>query len=303
MNRTLPFRRKGFIISKMHMKIILSIVIIFAVICLISCIIDTHRFVIRRYTVTSPKVRRDTRFILLADLHDKDYGDNNRKLIEAIVAEHPDAIIAAGDILNGLAGHRNDHAFELIKSLAGRYPIYYGLGNHEYRLKIYPEQYGPMWDDYASRLDGIGIHVMDNERAVIGAAGIDIAAVTVDRRFYKRFESATMNADIMNEYVGKADTGAFQLLIAHNPEYFRTYAEWGADLTVSGHVHGGIMRLPFIGGIISPRLFSFPRYSGGEYEYRGHKLIVSCGLGTHSIHVRVFNPAELSVIDVKGTTG
>ena len=91
----------------------------------------------------------------------------------------------------------------------------------------------------------------------------------------------------------------FAEFLAHNPEYFDAYAGWGADLTVSGHVHGGIMRFPFVGGIISPRLFTFPRSYGGEYDRDGHKLIVSCGLGTHTIHVRVFNPGELSVIDVK----
>ncbi len=281
------------------MKIILIIVIIMAVICLISCIIDTHRFVIRKYTVSSPKVRRDMRFVVIADLHDKNYGDHNRKLIEAIDAEHPDAIIAAGDLVNGIAGHKNNNAYELVRALADRYPIYYGAGNHEYRLKIYPEHYGTMWADYESKLAGIGIRMMDNERARIDEAGIDIASVTVDRLYYKRFERVEMTADVMNDYLGQADRGSFQILIAHNPEYFKAYSDWGADLTVSGHVHGGIMRLPLIGGIVSPRLFSFPKYSGGEYDRDGHKLIVSCGLGTHTIHVRVFNPGELSVIDVK----
>ena len=281
------------------MKIILIIVIIMAVICLISCIIDTHRFVIRKYTVSSPKVRRDMRFVVIADLHDKNYGDHNRKLIEAIDAEHPDAIIAAGDLVNGIAGHKNNNAYELVRALADRYPIYYGAGNHEYRLKIYPEHYGTMWADYESKLAGIGIRMMDNERARIDEAGIDIASVTVDRLYYKRFERVEKTADVMNDYLGQADRGSFQILIAHNPEYFKAYSDWGADLTVSGHVHGGIMRLPLIGGIVSPRLFSFPKYSGGEYDRDGHKLIVSCGLGTHTIHVRVFNPGELSVIDVK----
>ncbi len=281
------------------MKIILIIVIITAIICLVSCIIDTHRFVIRRYTVSSPKALRDMRFVVLADLHDKDYGDHNRKLIEAIDAEHPDAIIAAGDLVNGIARHKNDNAYELIRSLSDRYPIYYGAGNHEYRLKIYPEHYGTMWADYESKLAGAGVRMMDNERARIDEAGIDIASVTVDRLYYKRFEHVEMTADVINDYVGPADEDSFQILIAHNPEYFDAYADWGADLTISGHVHGGIMRLPFIGGIVSPRLFSFPKYSGGEYDRDGHKLIVSCGLGTHTIHVRVFNPGELSVIDVK----
>ena len=107
----------------------------------------------------------------------------------------------------------------------------------------------------------------------------------------------------MERYLGSSrndsHTEPYRILIAHNPEYFEAYSEWGADLTVSGHIHGGIMRLPLLGGVISPRFTLFPKYSGGEYERDGHKMIVSCGLGTHSVHVRVFNPAELAVIDIK----
>ena len=87
----------------------------------------------------------------------------------------------------------------------------------------------------------------------------------------------------------------FQILIAHNPQYFDEYAKWGADLTVSGHVHGGIVRLPFIGGVISPAIALFPKYDGGHYEIDKKHLILSRGLGTQ---VRMFNPCEIDVIKI-----
>jgi predicted MPP superfamily phosphohydrolase len=100
--------------------------------------------------------------------------------------------------------------------------------------------------------------------------------------------------------IGSKEQENFQILIAHNPIYFKNYAEWGADLVVSGHVHGGIVRLPLIGGVISPAIALFPRYDGGKYEQNGSTMVLSRGLGTHTIHVRVFNPGEVCVIRVRG---
>ena len=88
--------------------------------------------------------------------------------------------------------------------------------------------------------------------------------------------------------------------LAHNPIYFDSYAWWGADLTVSGHLHGGIIRIPGIGGIITPQAKLFPRYDAGQFKKNGKNLVVSRGLGTHTVNIRIFNPAELSVIRLKG---
>ncbi len=98
-----------------------------------------------------------------------------------------------------------------------------------------------------------------------------------------------------------AEKDRFQILIAHNPQYFKEYAGWGADLTLSGHVHGGIVRLPLLGGVVSPSLALFPKYSGGRYQQAGRTMILSRGLGTHTINVRMFNPGEVSLIEIKGT--
>ena len=96
-----------------------------------------------------------------------------------------------------------------------------------------------------------------------------------------------------------AEKESFQVLIAHNPQYFQEYAGWGADLTVSGHVHGGIIRLPLIGGVISPAIALFPKYDGGKFVRDGKTMILSRGLGTHTIHVRFYNPGEVAVIRVR----
>ena len=115
--------------------------------------------------------------------------------------------------------------------------------------------------------------------------------------YYKRGRKAELLEMQITETLGTPDENSFNLLLAHNPIYFPTYAAWGADLTLSGHLHGGIVRLPFVGGVISPQIRLFPKYTHGMYTENGRKLITSAGLGSHTINLRINNPPELVVID------
>ena len=286
------------------MKIICLVIIIICVICLVSSIIDTRRFVVRHYELESDKIRKDMRFVLISDLHNKDYGDGNAKLLSAIDEESPDAVLIAGDLINGSAGSDRIAATKFAIDLAGRYPVYYGMGNHETKIKLYPERFDEKWETYESALIKNGVRFLDNARITDEETGIDIAGLSLDRTYYKKFVRKGLDADDIQSLIGDASSDKVQILIAHNPDYFKAYTDWGADLTVSGHLHGGIMRLPLIGGVISPRITLFPKYSGGEYPKGASKMIVSCGLGMHTINLRVFNPGELSVIDIhRGNNG
>ena len=112
-----------------------------------------------------------------------------------------------------------------------------------------------------------------------------------------------MPAEYLTKILGEPRADACQILIAHNPLYFEEYAAWGADVVVSGHVHGGIMRLPLLGGVLSPNLSLFPKYDGGRFELGKSSLLLSRGLGTHTVPLRIFNPGELVVVEiVKGDT-
>ena len=114
-----------------------------------------------------------------------------------------------------------------------------------------------------------------------------------------------MDTGYISKLVGSASKDKYQVLIAHNPQYFPEYADWGADLSLAGHVHGGIIRLPLLGGVVSPSIALFPKYDGGEFKIGSKRMILSRGLGTHTIHVRMFNPGEIDVIrlhEVKDVT-
>ena len=109
-----------------------------------------------------------------------------------------------------------------------------------------------------------------------------------------------MEENYLTEILGRRPEGLYTVLLAHNPDYFPRYAGWGADLTLSGHVHGGVARVPFWGkGVISPGYRLFPKYDGGIFREGQAVMVLSRGLGMHTIPIRLFNPGELWVIDLK----
>lgn len=105
-----------------------------------------------------------------------------------------------------------------------------------------------------------------------------------------------MTTEYLERHLGPADDSRFQILLAHSPLYFEQYADWGADLTLSGHFHGGTIRLPFVGGVMTPQYQFFHPYCAGEFEKDGKHMIVGRGLGTHSINIRFCNRPQLMVV-------
>lgn len=285
--------------------IILGILVLFF---LIVMLLDTNRFVIKEYKLATDKTKHKYRFVILADLHGKEYGKNNEKLIAAINKANPDGILIAGDMLTAKSGKEFNHVLQFLNVLNKKYPVFYGNGNHEYRLKIYPQTYGDMGMEYEQGLQKIGIFPLCNESTIWNNDNVAIYGLEIDREYYKRFQKKKMSVDYLNETLGVPDRSKYNILLAHNPAYFEEYAAWGADLVVSGHVHGGIMRLPFFGGVIAPSLELFPKYSGGMYKLPlatqrddielSSTMILSNGLGSHTIPVRIFNPAQLVVLEL-----
>ena len=119
-------------------------------------------------------------------------------------------------------------------------------------------------------------------------------------------ERNILKREVVEKLIGRPDPKRFTVLLTHSPVYFDTYALWGADLSLCGHVHGGLMRLPFIGGVMGTRPNLFPKYSGGQYFYRAvtgkeehiSSMVLTCGLGMHTLPIRIFNPGEVSVIEL-----
>lgn len=287
----------------------IRIIIIIALVIVLALVVyhDTHNFKIYEYEVTTDKLDRDFVYVFLTDLHGYFYGKNNIKLIEAVDKIAPDAVFCAGDMITATKNHKNvelDSGLRLLEDLSSRYPVYVSNGNHEEKIKVYRALFGNLYDRYKSRLKRAGAVYLENRSVMIEGTNIRVTGLCLDMDYFPKIVKAKIPQGHIESLVGKVsdrEKENYQILIAHNPVYFKDYANWGADLTLAGHVHGGIIRLPLLGGVISPAISLFPKYDGGKYKEGDSTMILSRGLGTHTIHVRMFNPGEISVIKLRGT--
>ena len=239
--------------------------------------------VVRTYSVVSEKADRDYSFALITDLHSCMYGDDQSEILEIIEKHSPDAVFLVGDIADDRDGA--DGAAKLTGQIARLYDCYYATGNHE------------RWVEYTDDIKEIfrtqGAVVLDDPASFVEIGSIRLFGID-DPLFYEDtmdYLSTLSGAPVSDVF--------FNLLLAHRPELFQHYAELGFDLTLSGHAHGGQIRLPFImNGLYAPNQGWLPKYAGGLYEQGGSSLIVSRGLMRNELP-RVFNPPEICIINIK----
>lgn len=282
------------------------ILIILGIVCIafIYMYFENKYLSISKYEIKSGKIPQEfdkSTFLLMSDLHNNIYGKKNKTLIEKIRGINPDYILIAGDMLVGSIGAKTDVSLELIKELSKCYPIYYGNGNHEQRLGIYPETKDTSYQDYVNELKKLNVHLLVNENEAIirKQDKILIHGLQIHEDYYKKVKRPDMPKEYLKNTLGSCNEKVYNILIAHNPMYFKEYVSWGADLIVSGHVHGGMIRLPFIGGVISPQYQLFPTYDSGLFKEQNRCMVLSRGLGMHTIRIRFLNKPELVVIKLK----
>lgn len=229
------------------------------------------------------------RICFLSDLHCCQFGKDNCRLIKKIQEANPNAILISGDFVVK-NGRHTERAIALLKELSSQYPVYYSPGNHEIKM--------PEYEEYRRRVRAMGVLYLENQTAEMGntqISGLDLPLAY----YHKVWQSRELSNQEMELFVSKKQGDSYTILLAHNPEYFSVYKDWGANLILSGHVHGGIMRLPVLGGVIAPSLQLFPRYDAGIFQEGDTTMILSRGLGTHHIKLRFFNVPELIVIDLQ----
>lgn len=281
------------------MQILITVLAALALVLAGLIIYDSNRFCVVDYEIESPKIKKDFHFLFLSDLHNKQYGKDNEKLLAAIDKKCPEAILIGGDILTATPGKDVTAAARFVRTLAEKYPVYYANGNHEQRLGLYPDTYGEMGPLYEKLLSEIGIKRLVNAKAEDADHGIEVVGCEIDKRFYKRFERVVMPEDYLPQILPQKNGETYTILLAHNPDYFEQYVAWGADLVLGGHVHGGVVRIPYVGGVIATNFRLFPKYDGGLFCKGKQAMIVSRGLGAHTIPLRLFNPAELVSVVIK----
>ncbi len=259
------------------------------VLLLVCGVVYQYLLVIETYDITTSKIRTNQKIVLLTDLHGCMHGQKNERLLRMIRKIAPDYICVAGD-MTLKSGNYTDAMLALLRKLADNYPIFYAPGNHEIRM--------PDYEGYKTSLEMMQVRYLENQCIAIGGNVLIYGLDLPEYWYHKCWQKRQMNQEIMQEMLGNCRKDCFTILLAHNPEYFSAYAEWGADLTLSGHIHGGIVRLPRLGGLISPTLQLFPEFDAGLFEKNGHQMVLSRGLGLHHIKLRYFNRPEVSVINL-----
>ena len=278
---------------------VLLIMVMLAVALLAVGIIDGNRFVTVRKEFALSGLSKECRFVLLSDLHNKVYGTKNDKVIEAIRRINPDFIVLAGDLVTSQLREDMTPGIELLRALRQDYRIYYGLGNHESKMRQKPDQFGDKYDRLIRAVSGKNVSVLKNEAVFLPEYNLKITGLDLDLNYFAHFKIQKMKPGYLQETLPECEKEKCNILIAHNPDYFAEYAQWGADLVLSGHVHGGIMRLPLLGGVIAPSYKIFPEYDGGVFRTGSAAMLLGRGMGSHTIPLRFFNPAELYDVQLK----
>lgn len=258
---------------------------------------ERGHFVTEESVFSSSKIRRPAVLVFLSDLHDNAFGEKNENLLEEIKRIHPDAVLIGGDTMVIKPGRADlSRTRELLQGISRlSCPVFYANGNHEQRMQRDRGVYGAMYDEFRELLADYQVEYLQNKtvscRDDIAVSGVDIAW-----KYYQDFHPDSMTPSYLTRRLGNADPDKFQILLAHSPLFFDAYADWGADLSLAGHFHGGTIRIPGLGGVMTPQYQFFHPYCGGVFEQNGRWMLVSRGLGTHSINIRIGNRPQLAVI-------
>jgi len=279
-------------------------VAVFIVYCLIEMIRELRDFRVTKYRICSQKlngIKREKKIIFLSDLHNRMYGEENERLLESIRNQHPDLILIGGDMLVRKDGNSYDKTVHFLAKLPGICPVYCANGNHEQKLKELPDKYEQSYEEYKKALTASGIHMLENasETVKLDEVPVKLSGLEIPLGAYARFGKKELSLKEITDRIGEHGDD-YQILLAHHPGYMKEYLAYGADLILGGHYHGCVVQLPGIGGVISTNFTLFPKYSGGIYQEGEQTAVVSRGLGTHSVPLRLWNWPELIVLELSG---
>ena len=240
-----------------------------------------------------PKSFNEYKIAHVSDLHNKEFGLNQHKLLEKIEKAKPDIIVVTGDLIDS-SNTNIDIAMDFINGAINIAPIFYVSGNHEAWSGVYAE--------LSIKLEEVGVIILDNKNIEIEKDGetIDLIGMA-DPELIQSNNLEYKSSEVFLESLKNtiSTSNKFNILLSHRPELLDMYENSNVDLVFSGHAHGGQVRLPFIGGLVAPDQGFFPKYTSGIHSSGDTSMIISRGLGNSIIPVRVFNRPELIIVTLK----
>ena len=280
---------------------IISYIVIVILICVflfaVDLILSPKYISVTRYRYQNPEIKQSFKIVDLTDLHNYQYGDENCRLINKVKNESPDVIFLTGDMLNA-DEERTDILMNLIQQLVNIAPVYASLGNHEIE---YMQLSGNR--NLIAQMEEAGATVLDKKYIDIEIKNQKVRLGGIYGYVLSSDDKEDPEQTFMEEF---QDTDRFKILLSHMPEgllLWKSMEYWDVDLVFSGHVHGGQMRIPFVGGLYDPEEGFFPTYTKGMYECGNGTMVLSAGLGSSRGIPRVNNLPELVVCEIDSDSG
>lgn len=260
---------------------------VLAILVILTLIALDERLILRTYTVVSPKLTAEVRLAVVTDFHSSDNADD---VVAMVASCAPDAVLLVGDLFDDDTQNRpTERTLSLMRQLSALYPCYYVSGNHE------------AWtgeiDALYQQTGEAGVTVLRMSSGVLTVRGQRIALCGIPDPYEMVFSGAPDTEEQIRQALEDVDSADFTVLLAHRPELLAKYAQFPFDLVVSGHAHGGQVRIPgVLNGLYAPNQGWFPKLAGGAYTQDGTTLIVSRGLAVRTRLPRIFNRPEVVLV-------
>lgn len=258
-------------------RLITRIILILIVVIMIGFISPLKLVKYDLYYSNLPDAFDGYRILQITDFHCKKFGDAEQPLIRMVKKAQPDIIVLTGDIVD--EKHSVENARYLLEGIHDIAPVYYVTGNHEYYKDAPFDQFMDLCAEY-------GVERLQNETVEIEMDGDKIMLTGLDYYDYTAH---------MRDVIGYADANYFNVLLYHDSSKFNFVSEYDYDLVLSGHGHGGLIRLPFVGGLLATDHSLFPKYDYGVFHEKNSTMISSSGLGNARVP-RWNNPRECVLI-------
>lgn len=260
---------------------------VLAILVALTLIALDERLTLRTYTVVSPKLTAEVRLAVVTDFHSSDNADD---VVAMVASCAPDAVLLVGDLFDDDTQNRpTERTLSLMRQLSAQYPCYYVSGNHEAWT-------GEM-DALYQQTEEAGVTVLRMSSGVLTVRGQRIALCGIPDPYEMVFSGAPDTEEQIRQAMENVDSADFTVLLAHRPELLAKYAQFPLDLVVSGHAHGGQVRIPgVLNGLYAPNQGWFPKLAGGAYTQDGTTLIVSRGLAVRTRLPRIFNRPEVVLV-------
>lgn len=291
---------KDFIAARGRRSRAVWIPVLAAVLLIAVFIVDTIRcstgFVVTKYVIRTEKVTGRVDIVMISDLHESEFGENNEKLISAVRDIRPDIILCAGDMITKIVSDEDLHiGLDFMAEMAKIAPTYMSLGNHEV---TYIEEHG---DGILTALRSGGVRILELEYEDVRAFGQDLRiGGTSDYCFrYSQTEEEYLASEKYAFFNDFCDTDSFKILLSHRPTAYKLedeieyYEDWDIDLVLAGHTHGGLVRLPLIGSLYLPQQGFFPKLDKGLKDVGNADMLIGAGLGSERFLRRFNDPCEL----------